>query len=240
MKWSPLVLLAACAGAGNNPKLDGSTAAGSDAAVVLIDAAPDATTAYRHTIVIDGSDDFVASEQFTTTSSPTYATKISWDDDQVYFGFHGDDFVTGSATKWVFAYLDTAPGGATASQTYNTQSATLPTGFGAEYYLRHKTDNTLTSLQMWNGSAWVATTTTPTGVQSSGYFEMAIPRAAIGSPATLGIATWMINEGSTVESTYAGLYTGNFIDGYDANISKYLEVDFAAARVPNDPANRLP
>ena len=254
MKWFSLLSLTACAGASAFPKLDASSSPDRDAAAEFRDAAigampdamPDAAgsaSPYRHTITIDGFDDFVAAEQFTTTSSPTYSAKLSWDDDHLYLGYHGDDFVTGSATKWVFAYLDVDPGaatGAAASQTYNTQSATLPVGFGAEYYLRHKTDNTLTSLQMWNGTVWVATAVTPVGLQSNGYFEMSIPRAALGSPARLGLTTWMINEGNNVESTYAGLYTGNFTDGYAANLTTYASIDFASARPPNDVANRIP
>jgi hypothetical protein len=78
--------------------------------------------------------------------------------------------------------------------------------------------------------------------RSGVFLEVAIPRAALGAPAALGIATWMINEQPLVESSFAGLYAGNFTDGYAADLAltAYLHADFAATLAPNDPQNRRP
>ena len=44
------------------------------------------------------------------------------------------------------------------------------------------------------------------------------------------------------EGSYAGLYATNFTDGYAANLAltAYLQADFTASRVTNDPANKKP
>ena len=246
-------LLAACGGSAATPHLDAR--AGADARAVdaprLADASglgDGAPGPYRHAIAIDGTDDFVAAEVFATTSSPSYGARISWDDTNLYLGYRGPDLdppAANAATKWVFAYLDVDPGagtGAVTSLAYNTQRATFPQGFGAEYYLRWKCDATLASLERFDGTSWAPAATAPTTAHGTQYVEMAIARAALGDPPKLGVATWMINEQNLVESSYAGLYAGNFTDGYAANLAltKYLRIDFGSSAAPNDPANAAP
>ena len=251
MKRSLLIFLTACGGGSDTPKLDASHSG--DAPVTQhdangTDAAADGPGGgpYRHTVTIDGTDDFVPAEVFATTSSPSFSARVSWDADNLYLGYSGPDLdptATGASTRWLFAYLDVDPGAATGSgvsRTYNTQSATLPTGFGADYYLRWKADATFSSLEMWDGAHWVASSTAPNTGHSGQYVELSIPRSALGSPGKLGVATWMINEENLAEGTFAGIYTGNFTDGYDADVTRYLKIDFASSRVPNDPANEAP
>ena len=52
----------------------------------------------------------------------------------------------------------------------------------------------------------------------------------------------MINEKALAEGSYAGIYKGNFTDGYAANLTltRYLHADFTSPRVPTDPANSAP
>jgi hypothetical protein len=57
------------------------------------DAAHDASTsgsAYSHTIMIDGVDDFTPDEAFTTTTA-TYGAAVTWDATNIYVGYTGDD-----------------------------------------------------------------------------------------------------------------------------------------------------
>jgi len=150
-----------------------------------------------------------------------------------------------TATKWLFVYIDVDPGtpnGALASETYNTQGAMFPTGFRADYYVRWKCDRTLLSLKKFNGATWADESTVPEAANIASYVELAVPRAAIGTTAKLGIVTWMINEKQNAEGTYAGMYPGNFTDGYHASLqlTKFLKVDFASNKDPNDPANQGP
>lgn len=210
-----------------------------------IDAPP---VPYRHTIVLDGMDDFAAADTFTTTSSPSFAARVTWDDQNLYVGYSGPDLspqATDASTKWLFVYLDTDPGagtGATQSQVYNTQGATFPSGFGAEYYARYKVDGTLTSLEQYGNGTWTTVTPAPSTAQAGQYVELAIPLAQIGAGAKLGIVTWMINEKQLAEGSYAGLYQGNFTDGYAMNLAltRYLRADFTSSRDPDDPANQAP
>jgi hypothetical protein len=52
----------------------------------------------------------------------------------------------------------------------------------------------------------------------------------------------MINEKPGVESSYAGAYADNFVDGYAANLvlTSYLAADFASTASPNDATNKAP
>ena len=210
-------------------------------------ARPDTAQAYSHAIVIDGVDDFTAAEQFATTSN-AFTARGTWDAFTLYIGYFGPDLDPAAAdakTKWMFAYIDIDPGGATGaieSLTYNTQKAKFPAGFGAEFYARWKCDGTFHTLEQFaGGTTWTTTAVTPPAGQSGRFVELAIPRSALGAtpPSTIGIVTWMINEKPGVEGTFAGLYADNFTNGYGAplQLSEYLRVDFASVHVPNDASN---
>ncbi len=214
--------------------------------------APDAGPPYRHTIVIDGADDFTSAESFPTTTA-TYGAYLTWDQDTLYLGYSGDDVsVTApdSATKWLFAYLDTDPGngtGAHLGERYNTQQPGFPSSFGAEYYFRWKSDDTFTDLQSYAGSGlWNIEAVDIDSAAAGSFFEAAIPWSALGDPTVIGVTTLMMNEKSMAEWSYAGLYATSFTDGYfDADVgpvpaSHYLEIRRASSREPNDPAAERP
>jgi hypothetical protein len=214
---------------------------------VEVDAPLDAPGAYRHTILIDGSDDFVAAEQFTTTSA-AYQARISWDDQHVYLGYSGPDLdpnALDTATKWLFVYIDFDPGagtGATTSLRYNTQQAVFPTGFGAELYVRWRCDATFASIEQRMPDDTYATIDTPTAAQAGDFVELAIPRVLLGGADAVGLVTWMINEKPLFEGNFAGLYAGNFTDGYSEELplTRYLRIDFTSPLPPNDPSHAAP
>jgi hypothetical protein len=221
-------------------------------ATASIDAAPkdgkaiDAVGAYQHRIMIDGIDDFLSSEQFSTTSAG-YGARVTWDADNLYVGYAGADLdktAADTSTKWLFIYIDVDPGmpsGALASETYNTQGATFPAGFRADFYVRWKCDTTLLTLKQFGGATWTDGAAPPAS-NVGAFVEFAIPRSALGASTTMSVVTWMINEKNGVESSYAGLYATNFTDGYAASLAltKFLKIDFAAPRDPNDAANQGP
>jgi hypothetical protein len=232
-----LLLLAACGPHASSPKLDGAPRPDSPP---TIDAPPDGPQPYRHTIMIDGIDDFTPAETFMTTSSPSYAARVTWDDHYLYIGYSGPDLATtttDASTKWLFVALDVTAGGATQSLTYNTQHATFPTGFGADFYARYKCDGTFTTLERYDtasSTSWSTYAPAPQTAQSGTYLEMAISLSQLGAGSQLGVVTWMINENNNVESSYAGIFMDNFIDGYAANLqlTRYLPADFTAITPP--------
>jgi hypothetical protein len=205
---------------------------------------------YRHTIAIDGTNDFAAADVFTTTSAG-YSAFVSWDDTHVYIGYSGEDIATAapeSANKWVLVYFDTDPGfasGAVTGEQYNTQAPGFPTNFGAEYYYRWKSDDSFEDLQHYDG-AWSTTASVVDASVNGTYMEVAIPIADLGSPSSIGVVSLMVNETSLAEGAYAGLYDGSFADGYyDVSVApipmtKYLHADFASSRAPNDAENERP
>ncbi|HUS33503.1 MAG TPA: hypothetical protein VMZ53_33605 [Kofleriaceae bacterium] len=241
MKIASLFLLVLLLGA------CGDGAPGKPDARVVPDVAPTPDTPpqpYRHVIMIDGTDDFSPTELFATTSA-SFTARIAWDDDNLYVAYEGPDLATTTSDadkKWLFVYLDTAAGGETQSEQYNTQRVTFPGTFAADYYARYKVDGTFASLQHGSGGTWTTATPAPTTAQSGMFVELAIPLAAIGAGTSLDLVTYMINEKALAEGTFAGLYAGNFADGYAVNtqLTTYLHVDFTSQRTPNDAANKRP
>ncbi|HEY5927663.1 MAG TPA: hypothetical protein VIV11_38525 [Kofleriaceae bacterium] len=235
-----LLLLAACGGDGQMMPVDARVLA--DAGDTRSDGS--SQQPYRHAIALDGVDDFATGEQFATTST-SFAARVTWDDKNLYIGYDGPDLTpstTDAATKWLFIYLDTTAGGQAQSELYNTQRATFPLGFAADYYVRYKCDGTFTTLERNDSGTWNTATPTPMTAQAGMLLELAIPLSSIGAGAQVGIVTWMINEQQLVEGSYAGLYANNFTDGYAADLAltAYLQADFTSPRAPNDPANRRP
>lgn len=232
-RFTWLLALAACSKGNANAQRDAATP---DALVV--DAGP-----YAHRIMIDGVDDFLSGEQFATTSA-SYTARVAWDADNLYVGYSGADLdptTADTATKWLFIYIDIDPGapnGALVNEAYNTQGATFPAGFRADYYVRWKCDATLLSVKQFAG-AWTDHALVPPASGVGNFVELAIPRSMIGGGTKWSLVTWMINEKANAEGTYAGLYANNFTDGYAANLAltKFLKIDFTAQRDPNDPAN---
>ena len=239
-------LVSACSSA-SKAQLDGG--AGRDAAsdAEIGNDAIDGAEAYRHTIAIDGTDDFTASETFGTTSA-AFGARLAWDATNVYLGYAGPDLdpaAPQTATKWLFAYIDVDPGaatGATTSQTYRTQAATFPTGFGAEYYVRWKCDGSLVSIEQHQAGGTWTSVAVPASGRAGTFLELAIPRTTLGATTSVGVVSWMINEADGLEASYAGLYAGNFTDGYAMTLplTKYVKADLTSSRVPNDPANQSP
>ena len=140
-----------------------------------------------HTVVVDVTNDFDAgTERVATSSSGTgYFAYLAWDRDTLYVGMEGADMASGSATRFVLAYLG-GTGGTTAGQSYNTQSPALP--FDAKWHVRWKADNTLTGAQEWNGASWVDVGSwSPAAFQAGTFVELSIPLAELGSPTTLPV-----------------------------------------------------
>ncbi len=208
----------------------------------VVDAGPvDAGAPWKHTIVIDGANDFLpAQEKFATTSSG-YDAYVTWDDANIYVAYAGPDIgSTASPDKWLFVYIDVDPGMATgpsSAERYNTQAPKFPTGFGAEFYMRFRTDNTDAAIKRWDftGASWAFVTTMGTRQKLGAFVELRIPRATLGTSTTFGLVTFMMNEQPTGEWTYAGLYADNFVDGYSAAkpLTKYLLIDTTTAAAPS-------
>jgi hypothetical protein len=200
-------------------------------------------TTFSRSITIDGTNDFTPSETFATTSGG-YTAYVTWDSAYVYVGYSGSDIGAGaSGTKWVFVHLDGVAGGATSSETYNTQRQLFPAGFDSDVYFAWKTNDSYQQLKIWNGTSWVTDSVTPVIVSKSGsYVEMAIPLSTLGPHTKLGITTYMINEQGGAESTYAGLYSDSFIDGYSGTgapktIAHFVDA-FSGMAPPNDPSRK--
>lgn len=220
--------------------------AGFDAGTTDAARGGDGAVPWRHTIVIDGTNDFTVPETFPTTSVG-FSAYVTWDDDALYLGYTGADVSPGAADsgqKWVFVYLDLDPGagtGAASGEQYNTQTPTMPSGLAAERYWRWKVDGTLGDVRAYAGGAW-STVDVPTAAAGTDFVEVAIPWTSLGQPEAVGVVGLMLNEKAFAEGAYAGLYADSFTDGYYPSIpiSRWLWVDRASARAPTSPDNRRP
>jgi len=197
------------------------------------------TTRYYRTEPIDGTNNFVAGETF-TTSSGGYSAYVTWDSTYVYIGYNGADVSSGTSTKWVMLYLGDSSGSST-GVTYNTQTPTFPTGFNAKYHIRWKADNTYTNAQTYT-AAWADAAWDFTGdvFRTGSFVEFRIPRADIGSPTTLKVIVNMINEQGGGEWTYGLAPSAGFTDGYAANPAKYLSCNLNSSSAPTTSCSVLP
>ena len=212
--------------------------------------------AYRHTVPLDGTNDFAAVEEFPTTSAG-YVAYATWDADYLYVGYQGSDIgATATATKWVQIYLDVDPddaSGASTGVTYNTQTPSFPAGLRPDFHFGWQTtansvDNRLEYLGDWQSAD---PSTTIDVARSGDFVEFRIALSGIYDPEKVALTVFMINEQAGTEWTFAGLYPDAWglgagdipvSDGYFATIpvSTYLLADFALAREPADSMNKQP
>lgn len=185
-----------------------------------------AAVPYGHTIVIDGVNDFTATETF-ATSTLGYTLYVAWDTAYVYVGARGSDVQsTATMNKWWLLYLagdaPTASTGSTSGVAYNTQTPGLP--FPAAWHVRWKTTNDYTDAKMWAGGAWTDSNLSFAGsvFRGSGndFVEMRISRSVLGSPSTVRLVSAFINEAGGSEGTFAGAPSTAFVDGYNPAYTK--------------------
>lgn len=191
--------------------------------------------------VIDGTNDFTASETLPTSSTVSgYHAYAAWDDKRIYLGYSGQDIGSGAADRWVLVYVEGSPGTTKGLDYGGAQQPTLP--FSAGYHVRWKADGSYTNAQKWNGSAWVDATGSgliPLAAQKGTFMEMSLSRVGLGSPSKLKIHMSMIIEGGAAppagdDWTYAGVPSTSFVDGKNPAYGKYLEFDLGDTKTaPN-------
>ncbi len=177
-----------------------------------------------HTINIDGTNDFAASENISTSTSG-YVNYITWDKDNLYIGYTGDDIGTSeSDKKWIVFYFDTDPkldpassgdAGTTAAIGFNTQNWTLP--FNADYMLQVRTDEGFNSFKKYSGSNWADSTTAGISFydnDASNFIEIKIQLSKLGSPQQINVLGYFINETAFSETTYGIFPSSSLADGY--------------------------
>ena len=149
----------------------------------------------------------------------------------------GPDVSSGNANIWLHVYVVGSGGtGTTTGQIYNTQQPTLP--FPARWHFRWRANNGAeTSIQTWDGADWVESGLSVVGdvFQQGEFVEARLSRSELSLGAGAKVHLNMINETGLAESTYAGVPSGSFVDGYDANhdYTKYYELDLAGSVLPN-------
>ena len=217
---------------------------------LLVATQPAQATSF-HTITIDGTNDFVADETF-TTSSGGYTAYATWDANNLYLGYTGGDVGAGeSATKWVVWYIDTDPqcgsnggNGTNYAAQFNAQRWSLP--FRADYFMQVRTDEGLNQLNSWNGASWTAATYSGAVNQNDGanFMELSLPLSDIGDPSHIRILGYFLNEQGGGEWTYASwpdvALAGG--DGYKrfGTFYNWYEFNLVNGVAPNAPANFSP
>lgn len=182
---------------------------------------------YRNTVAVDGSlGDWTADELFPTTSQGQGG--VTWDASMVYVAFDHPDVSTGGAQHWQVATFATGRPGSTVGPTIGTQAPGLP--FEAEVVVRRKADGSYDDVLVWNPvtqayDAYADLVGLGFSVAESGtQLEIGIPRIWLLST-SLGVVLSNVYEGAGFESTYAGVPSTAFVDGYDPNVTDALVVD---------------
>jgi hypothetical protein len=193
------------------------------------DAADADCAPWSHTVAIDGTNDFTAEEQFSTTSAG-YTGWVTWDADDLFVGYEGADVASGTATKWLVVYLGATGGGTTAGEQFNHQRPILP--FTATHLVMIRMDFGYFSLRDHDVS-WVEATPAGAAVAHAGTFvEFRIPRASLGAPAALSVHLCMLNEQFPGEWTWGGVPSSSFVDRFDPDFLHYLQFDLTAQAAP--------
>jgi hypothetical protein len=190
---------------------------------------------YTHTVVIDGVNDFLPEETF-TSSTVGHVGYVAWDDTYLYLGMNSPDLAADSPLVWLVAYLGGAAG-TTAGVTYNTQQPQL--GFDARWHLHWRASDDLGGALEWTGMSWVDPGFGPAAnsddAGSSGTFvELRVALADLGDPASLDLHLGMLREENLNEASWAAVPSSSYVDGYDPDYTKHYAFDLLGSTWPND------
>jgi subtilisin family serine protease len=195
------------------------------------------TTPYVHTIVLDKQNDFntldnLAANETFSTSTANFFANVTWDANFLYLGYTGADLqpsTPDASSKWLAFYFGGTNGTSTGT-TYNTQSPTLP--FQAKYHVRWKVDGTYFNRMVYSNGTWTDAGNYPiSSVERSGqgYVEFKIPLADLGNPTSLQMLSYLLNEKSNSEWTWAANPAQSIVmDGYDRDFRSFYEFDLRA------------
>lgn len=187
------------------------------------------------TPTVDGSlADWPADTAFATSAGTT--TNIAWDADNLYLAVTHSDVQFGGPESWLLAYVGDGGAGATTGVVHNTQEPALPTSF--RHLIRWKADDSYSSLETWNGAAWVSASPLfgaggAVRAESGDVVELAVPRATLGLGDTLELYVGWVYEGAGFETTFAATPSGAIPEGaYDPDYVQYWSFDLTSPLVP--------
>ena len=224
---------------------DAPADAARDADADVVDATLDAPAPYRHTIVIDGTNDFDAANEAISTTTSTYQANVAWDATALYVGYTGNDLQSGATQgeNVLLVYLDVDPGsgsGSSVGEAFSAQTPAFPVSFGADVQVTWNPATETLSEKRFASGSWNAADASGVELSRSGnYVEMKIP---LEGAARVGLVTLMMYTHPGAEWSYAGLYSGSFGDGRYGTvpIGQYLIADLASAETPNSPSAHKP
>lgn len=190
---------------------------------------------YRHTIMIDGANDFNPITEALLTTTTGYTAYASWDNSYLYGGYSGSKVGSDDATSWLLMHMRTEPGGTNQGMMFGTQQPTLQ--FSVNYMFKWRADGMYSQLYRWYGSFWgLEGAWLPSGnVATSGHFvEYRLGLGLLGNPQTMSLLSFMVNETAGAEWTWAGMPSNSFVDGYNPAFGlDSLPVDFSSSTPPN-------
>jgi hypothetical protein len=169
---------------------------------------------YRHTIKMDGANDFLPGETL-MTSSGGYTAYIAWDRQALYLGMQGAQIPKKEQNGGLFAISYLAWPGASpstmAAQTYKAVSPMLD--FAATHYVRWKGDQSGASLFTYTGPGqWEESPFNNSKGQefrqNGEFLELKVPfdvsfSQAVSADQPLKLVMFLLNETTGAESTYA-------------------------------------
>ena len=125
-------------------------------------------------ITLDGDMGDWDNDTLQSTDSNSVTFRMTWNETHLFVGWSGTDWASESEGADLFVYLNTSEGGSPLSKDWNL-AQTLPFAADHAFVLE---DNSYSSLQTYDGSGWVDSTSTASswiGWSGNPNTEIAIP-----------------------------------------------------------------
>jgi hypothetical protein len=199
---------------------------------------------YYHTITINGSYDFNASdEEFAASNSKN--VQVAWDENYIYIGYTNEAFNV--TNKAIYVAIDSDPLASPSSRAlpfqayYEGSTTTVP--FEADYLYFVKFNGGGEKYRcVYSSGAWQTRESNPTGFSDymqgtggSNATELAIPRNQIGNPNKVAITVYAkdLSNNSGWGWMFGVLGETTFSQGTgDKTITKYYEFDLNGSTKP--------
>jgi hypothetical protein len=189
--------------------------------------------------VVDGSvtNEWWAGDEDFGTTSGIGTTWITWDTETLYVAAQHPDVSLGGSEHWLLIYAGDVVEGTTLGLAYNTQQPLFSTP--VEVQLQYEADGQFNARRAWDGASWsdewfwLGTDGSRVAeLEAEDTIELQIPWSELGITTQGVVYVGWLYEGNGFESTYAGVPSTAFLDGYDPDVSAMIAVDLTGPDSP--------
>lgn len=220
-----------------------ATDAAGNALVQAFETANGFSSAFRHTVVVDGINDFFPMSDAIATSTAGTQLYVTHDETDLFVGLSSPDIApAGAGNKFVYFLFSTDAALAAGNTLSSDGKAKFGTGKAMTYHYKERiAGGTYTEYRIGNASGWTTDwgTQNKTSFVASGFLEARIALAELGgaSPSSVAVTAYTVDYAGDSNNGWLYNMISGATDGSGVtprDLVQYVGLDLPGPVAPND------